>query len=449
MITKYADIQQDFNKVISYSQNFSCNSDALFEQWYNAKKDIIDTWGGNLIVESKEIVEFHLDQESKNKKINDYLDWLYHNGRHNQLREFIGMNWEGIYKNVVLQEYKLSEDKVVPKGMRLIKAFKYFIQDEQFLAHAQNKLSMIIQEDKVSGHLCISVHPLDFISSSENTYNWRSCHALDGEYRAGNLSYMVDKSTFICYLRGETQATLPRFSPEVPWNNKKWRMLLFRSEDGNHLMAGRQYPFFSKDALEVVRSLYLKSCGRKSEIYDEWTKWTNFHIDEAKLSDDPWDTVYLVDKYFCMHERLYKSKMIIKDAEGAKHYNDLLYSSCYSPYYCYTDVNGTEINPRWNIGGKVNCLHCGEHPITTGDAMACDNCITDLYQDHVQCTCCGNYFSLDVAYWIDWYDSYVCPHCMETAGHYCDKCGEWFFDVDLRCDELTGKYYCRNCEEDD
>ena len=28
----------------------------------------------------------------------------------------------------------------------------------------------------------------DYLSLSENAFNWRSCHALDGEYRAGNLS---------------------------------------------------------------------------------------------------------------------------------------------------------------------------------------------------------------------------------------------------------------------
>ena len=84
--------------------------------------------------------------------------------------------------------------------MKLVRAFKFFETDKELLNEIQSVASMIIQEDKIEGTLCLSVHPLDFISSSENTHNWRSCHALDGEYRAGNLSYMLDKTTVMCYL---------------------------------------------------------------------------------------------------------------------------------------------------------------------------------------------------------------------------------------------------------
>ena len=73
------------------------------------------------------------------------------------------------------------------------------------------------------------MHPLDYLSLSENTYNWRSCHSLDGEYRAGNLSYMMDKSTVICYLKSNDDVILSNFGPEVKWNSKKWRVLLYFS----------------------------------------------------------------------------------------------------------------------------------------------------------------------------------------------------------------------------
>ena len=91
----------------------------------------------------------------------------------------------------------------------------------------------------MSGDFCISIHPLDFLTSSVNTYNWRSCHALDGEYRAGNLSYMVDKSTIICYLKGANNAKLPMFPDDVPWNSKKWRVLIYVSDYWDLLFAGR------------------------------------------------------------------------------------------------------------------------------------------------------------------------------------------------------------------
>ena len=67
--------------------------------------------------------------------------------------------------------------------MKITRALKFpFLKEipQKLLDTFQTKMSMILQENCVSGRLCISVHPLDFISSSENTYNWRSCHALDG-----------------------------------------------------------------------------------------------------------------------------------------------------------------------------------------------------------------------------------------------------------------------------
>ena len=45
-------IQEDFNKVISYSQGLACpNTGPLFDQWYESKKDFISAF--NLIWESK------------------------------------------------------------------------------------------------------------------------------------------------------------------------------------------------------------------------------------------------------------------------------------------------------------------------------------------------------------------------------------------------------------
>lgn len=65
-----------------------------------------------------------------------------------------------------------------------------------------------------------------FLTSSVNTYNWRSCHALDGEYRAGNLSYMADNVTFMCYIKGEAKLQYPFLPHGISWNSKKWRMLV-------------------------------------------------------------------------------------------------------------------------------------------------------------------------------------------------------------------------------
>ena len=136
----------------------------------------------------------------------------------------------------------------VPEGAKIIKSFKHFEGNKRKLEEMQTAASRVIQADKIEGYIYFSVHPLDFLSLSENAHNWRSCHALDGEYRSGNLNYMVDSSTIVCYVKSKEDTILPRFPEDVPWNNKKWRVLLFLSDDGYSMMAGRQYPFFNRAA---------------------------------------------------------------------------------------------------------------------------------------------------------------------------------------------------------
>ena len=257
--TTMEDIKRDFAKVIKYSQGFEpANIDALFDKWLDAKRDIIEAWGGNFIIEVPETVQFELSPEEKKSRLNQFMDMIAEVYDNNELVFFLENVEEDFFSNHLSKDYNFGKDKKIPKGTKIIRAFKYFEKDPRVLEDLQNQASMIIQEDKISGMLCFSVHPLDFISSSENTYHWRSCHALDGDYRAGNLSYMMDESTVICYLRnGSEYKKLPNFPEDVMWNSKKWRMLLFLSDGWDALFAGRQYPFFSPTALELVQQHFL------------------------------------------------------------------------------------------------------------------------------------------------------------------------------------------------
>ena len=158
------------------------------------------------------------------------------------LISFVQLNYDSFFDNLVSVGYTTADGTKIKPGMKLSKAFKFFVDDEDILDNIQTLASRIIQNNVLSGELCVSVHPLDFLSSSENSYNWRSCHSLNGEYRSGNLSYMVDSTTFIAYIKGKDKHVLPNFPNDVKWNSKKWRTLFFTSENFEVLFAGRQYP---------------------------------------------------------------------------------------------------------------------------------------------------------------------------------------------------------------
>lgn len=218
MTEEIKQIQEQFNEVIAYSQTgiTAPKTDDLFQRWLEAKRDIIEAFGGKLIVEYPETVTFTLTEAEKQQRVEDFCQMVARMSS-TDLVNFIKTNSEGFFNNQVMFQFN-SDALKIPKGMKLVKAFKFFESDPDVLSKIQSAASMLIQENCVSGRLCLSVHPLDYLSASENNHNWRSCHALDGDYRSGNLSYMVDSSTIMCYIKTKDNEILPNFPDTVPWN---------------------------------------------------------------------------------------------------------------------------------------------------------------------------------------------------------------------------------------
>lgn len=382
--------------------------DNLFDSWKEAKSWFIQLLGEDLIYEVPEEVSFPISPEMKKNRWEDLVE-----DAPESLRPFLlkqGVN--AFYENKVCCEWNEPE---IPQGMKLIKAFKFFLQGE-ILRYWQDKASLLIQEDKVTGKLCFSVHPLDYLSLSENTYNWRSCHALDGEYRSGNLSYMTDSSTIVCYLRGEPSAHLPRFG-SVSWNSKKWRMLLFFNPTHDAWLAGRQYPFFNARALDIVREVFVRDLLHLPLA--TWSHWHDDRVEPPHYKEHDYSD-YCGRTSLNIGGDLYLKRDLISDGEGARNFNDLLHSSCYEPYYGWRKYFGAHParNIHFTVGAKAPCIHCGEHPIAATDSMYCRYCEPtwgnsadeDIYPCCARCGTRG--------YWEDmiFYDMlYYCQDCYEET----------------------------------
>ena len=364
------------------------------------------------------------------------------------LASFISSNKEGFFNNTVINEFSLSDGKKIPKGMKLVKAFKYFEEDKHLLEDIQNYASRIIQEDKITGTLCFSVHPLDFLSLSENTYNWRSCHALDGEYRGGNLSYMTDCSTFICYLKGASNQKLPHFPDDVLWNSKKWRVLLFMENKKRGLMAGRQYPFTTINGLNEVSNAMKKAFNYYT--YD----WVDAVITEYKnkFNDELFE---LYDNYIPIQGKIYKMSDIITDNPGSLQYDDLLYSTCYTPFYALTQGNcyfSDNDPPHWYIGGEVDCLCCGKSQIENSEYMRCFDCelqYGDSDDDNIAyCACCDSRIFVEDAEEVGDDGALVCPACADTQCKRCEACGNLYFNNEITYNREKEMYLCPWCSRD-
>lgn len=400
-------IQEQFELVIHYSQEIPkvpgerfVNTDSLFEEWLNAKRDFIEAFGGKFIIELPKKVTFELSDEEKIRRVKDFLTSVDCNHDNSDLARFIDIQKNGFYENKVIEDFEYNGEKI-PKGMKIIKAFKFFEKNPKKLENLQNAASMLIQEDKITGTLCLSVHPLDYLSASENCHSWHSCHALDGDFRAGNLSYMVDKHTIMCYLRADKKDyILPDFPTEVPWNSKKWRVWIHLSDTWDIMFAGRQYPFTSNVGLNLAKKELIEP-----SLNCKYTNFTNQYISgRIDLGIDGEENFLasfdeeLLDKYMIINSKAIPLHDVIVDAPGSLDFNDLLRSSCYTPQYAFkvkevahwywgrshyrTAVNSTfdesgRIVPKFRIGGRVSCVICGNQ-LNYNGSFVCGECYEDF-----------------------------------------------------------------------
>lgn len=440
-----SEIKEKVSAVISNSQGIeNPKVDKLISDWYKAKTEYMIMFGGP-IYEWPTPVSVKLDDKMKNDLfLNFYSEMQNLNPYNRDLIAFLIDNKESFWDNKVTHVSDYG-DLGVKVGMKLIKAFKFFFEDKDLLRKVQDMASELIQKNTLTGKLCFSVHPLDFLSSSENTYNWRSCHALDGDYRSGNLSYMVDKSTFMVYIKGEESAQLPHFG-DVLWNSKKWRMLINENEKHSVIFAGRQYPFDSKELLNLVGDIY-NNILYTFKGYCYFSEWKNNYY-EVGPNKEPLDNRYMTIKSPTGWDLISINKVVYAH-EDALNYNDLLSSTCYThPWHKSRSNSSQYIKPEMVVGGPVQCPCCGEKVLKATDRMMCSKCELEYDFDNddiATCDCCGQRYWRDDGAYTEMGNN-ICPNCLVKYYVNCQCCGCLIHrdDAILFEDEV----YCESCYND-
>lgn len=394
-----------------------------------------------MIYEYPTPVIFDLDDESRKSKVDEFIEWVSREYGED-MYEFFQRNYDGILDNKLPKPYG-----DFPRGMRLSKVLmkEFGLEAED----VRQKLSMLIQSNKVTGTLCMSVHPLDYLSASENNHGWRSCHALDGEYRSGNLSYMTDKCTIMVYLKSSSgDVALPRFPRDVPWNDKKWRVYLHIDLDNKVVYAGRQYPFHSDKGLELISEMmrhfwFFTPKIQRMECLETFNNnmMTSFNEDDyceryypryrfhhyglkASTMINGEEVMFSDTKFIVAGDRwgesakIVPAKNYIQNNPDAWNFNDVIQSHTYSPWYMVFHPNSCNgYLPMVSegilyVGGRVPCICCGEREISDSDTMVCSKCKS--YDDEMECNHCGEVWPADEMTWIDG-QGYLCPDCVNNS----------------------------------
>ena len=357
---------------------------------------------------------------------------------------FFHDNYSGVIENKLPKDYD-----GYCAGTRLSKVFmKRFGMDRPEDAEAvRQRLSMLIQSNKITGKLCISIHPLDFLSASENNHSWRSCHAMDGEYRVGNVSYMMDNCTIMAYLKSNgPDVKLPNFPDDVFWNDKKWRCYFYVDRVNEIIYAAKQYPFFSEKALDIIADIiktkfaFFWSEEKKESLLNNvrrtwyWSDrenitWANYATEafgfctfeptglkgDVNINGHVWNfenTKIIVGAG--PKRRIVPITNYIETDKDACCYNDVIQSHSYSPWTMSYNHNGyayipDKVETKLIVGTRVPCVCCGNRFTADSDIFVCNYCRVD----DKECERCGCIEPANEMYYDEDTNSWFCSCCWE------------------------------------
>ena len=288
------------------------------------------------------------------------------------------------------------------KMMKVYAKFAKITGTEEAFEKVRLIHSQVLNERKVEGKLCISIHPMDYVTMSDNCYNWDSCMSwteCEG-YRAGTVEMMNSPHVVVAYLKGERDT---HFHDGCSWNGKRWRQLFIVNAD--FLVAVKGYPYYNTD-LTNATLYWLKDLVKKRFNWEYETE--EIQVLEGKSRIEFAEGGQLA---FCTHRM----------------YND--FGAVPIHYLLSKDLDKTE-KTFFLYSGIFSCMNCGalgSDNITDESHVFCETC-----EPGYSCACCGDpiHPNDDNTYWIQ--GERVCWRCYDRHSAVCAFDDDVYWEEDLR-----------------
>ena len=400
----------------SASQETFCNDpDYLLRFWREAKDEYLKTLLGNELILSKKVT-YELNHEELVEQFEQLAEQhqeFYHS-LYDALHEALNpsdedffnavRSWgsaESLISNHVERSIsatingtllKINAGEKIMRALRKICAALNLSSDFEQLRqqHAQ-----ILGQKTITGTLCLSIHPLDYATASDNANGWSSCMSWqeDGCYRLGTVEMMNSPSVICAYLSSNVQEM--SFS-NYTWPSKKWRAWIVVTKDA--ILCNRNYPFDSDD------------------LSKECIKWV------AQLANQNlnWDFSHNITTCADLEERGIK----------LSYRTNFMYNDFRSDMWATVRSDLPKGHYRINYSGVANCMNCGEEISFYGaqdsSTLCCDGCNDVCYCSECNCAIRQG----DEEYYIGPNDEILCPDCYSQIITHCEIC-----DTDIYVDE--------------
>ena len=294
---------------------------------------------------------------------------------------------------------------------KLSKMFDIGLEDyEQFrLEH-----SRILNTKKITGTLCLSIHPMDYMTMSMNKEKWTSCMnwGEPGSYRGGTIEVMNSPMVVVAYLKSDTNEY--EWEDGGSWNSKKWRLLMVVNHDA--ILSIKAYPYHHEELAQTAIN-YLKEFAAKN------LNW--YYGDTCVVPCE--ETFLYADTNTYYKVGLVEGRMMYCDWGCDVHYG------CFNLNPDCEETSDTHPHVFWfDYCGPLTCMNCGEVDNGYYDEsyVYCDRCCNyGEEEEYEYCERCGERIYEGDGIWLD--DCCYCEHCIEEVAERCAIDDEWYYREEL------------------
>ncbi len=404
------------------NSNIPCkNIDDVLREWANSKQALYHTLGDKFTIEFpieynrpiSDISEDCWKETIHPSKFSTFLDNLTGEFKcetntmytmfihHIYNTDNMATNTINIETPILVQHKDTQKTITIQPGAKYFRALHRLVKEcggkyDNIFEEFRIRISQITNNRSLKGTMCISIHPMDFITMSDNSYGWDSCMKWvddTGDYRMGTVEMMNSPIVVCAYLKGNEPFNFGwnKNDEFTTWNNKKWRELFIVTPE--LITEIKSYPYdneeFTKAVMDTLLALSKENDGNEynTEIY--WTHATDVNSRGMRL------------QFGTYENGMYNDFGCYRNNKGhLMHYNSQIMENI-------TDCNNYYIT----YSGAKTCMICGNYI----DDYSADPkevvCEKHGYYTSTTCSCCGRRITSDNIFYSDWTEQEYCEEC--------------------------------------
>lgn len=303
-------------------------------------------------------------------------------------------------EEVVLVHKHNGKTKKFPANTKLTRFISKFLITEcagywRKLEDIITAISQLHNDKIIEGDLCLSIHPMDYMTMSDNECDWESCMSWEnyGEFRAGTLEMLTSSCVVVAYIKSS------RDMQYLNWNNKRWRELFIVHP--KLIMGIKGYPYISPTLEALI-------CDKLKTMVEAAHPECKYH-NELLSINNPMRSAHMQVEGLPKFDITTESNLMYNDCYLKEH---LGYVTCNIPENrdIYINYSGT----AYDIEGYT--------PIPSGFEGWL---IHPKYEGWIQCTECGDWIDYDNMYTVpEDVEKKLCYYCWEGKYASCYDCGE-------------------------